>query len=403
MRRLTAALLAALILMALAGCGREETPETTAPPPTEPPIVEIPFETEGDERPYLGTELNFWSVHAETDPAAGVILQAAEVFEQKTGAKVNLTWQAGELTEASEADIFQTSCAGIPAFALDLTELAAAADYEAHSHAPLRQQVLDRWGYLAAIPQVPYLEGLYYNREIFESCGITVPSTWEEFLTVCQKLRAAGWQSLVLNSEDGAKAVQMYLESVLGQSQLAALLDGDDLSEHEQGSLALQQLIDFANGGYAAHDAYPAGQNRMGLSNGAMTIGSNGRCSEIESSTLTDIAWGVMPWPGGGGYVDSDVLAIHSGCADPQAAFDFIMLLTTGDFDQLRADVTGGIPADPGNASAIAGAVEMLQSAQPRTMGSTSKAYNDLALQLWSGKYKTGAIFASAMEQLGGN
>lgn len=402
MKRMTAALLA-LILIILTGCGVEEVPDTTAPPPTEPPIVEIPFETAPDERPYLGTELNFWSAYAETDAPAAVVIQAAEVFEQKTGAKIHITWQAGEVTEASEADIFQTAAASIPAFALDLTELTAGTDFETHSYACLRQQIIDRCGYLAGIPQVPYLEGLYYNREIMENCVITVPATWDEFLAACQRLKAAGYQGLALNSEDSAKAVQMHLEAVLGQSQLAALLAENDLSEHEQGANALQQLIDFANGGFVACEGYPLGQNRLGLSNAVMTLGSNTRCAEIENGTRMDIDWGVMAWPAGGCYADSRVLAIHSGCADPQAAFDFIMLLTTGEFDQLMADVTGGIPADPANSSAITGAVELLRSAGAQRMGGLSEDYNNLAYQLWSGKYKTGSIFASAMEQLDGN
>lgn len=398
MRRLTAALLALMLIM-MTGCGATEVPETTAPAPTEPPIVEIPFETEPDERPYLGTELDFWTACAETDAAAGVIIQATEVFEEKTGAKIHITWQAGEVTETAGADIFQTAAASIPAFALDLTELAAGTDYEDRSYACLRQQIIDQYGFLAGIPQVPCLEGLYYNREIFESCGITPPANWEEFLTACQTLKAAGWQSLALNSEDGAKAVQMHLETVLGQTRLAALLAENDLSEDEQAANALQQLIDFAGGGYAVCESYPAGQNKLGLSNAVMTLGSNIRCAEIEDGTRMDIDWGVMAWPGGGGYADSDVLAIHSGCTDAQAAFDFIMLLTTGDFDQLMADVTGGIPADPANSCAISGAVELL-SAGAQRMGSLSEGYNKLANQLWSGKYKTGSIFASAMEQL---
>lgn len=403
MKRYLAALAALLLLMA--GCAHEEPAETTAAA-TEPPIVEIPLETEADERPYLGVELNFWSALAENDAGARVIVQAAEVFEEKTGAAVNFTWQAGAVSDESEADIFQVpvgTLAGLSC-AQDLTEPAAEANYEASSFEVLRQRVVDSCGALTGIPFTPCVQGLYYNPDTFESCGVTeIPDTWEEFLTVCQKLYAAGFR-MVLNSEDGADVIRMHLESTLGADQLEQLLSDKQLSGNEQGTQALQQLIDLQAQGYAVHAAAPAGQNKMGAGAGAMLMGSNALCREIEEDTLTELSWGVMPWPAGGAaYADCDVLAVHSSCTETQAAFELILLLTTGEYDQLRAAVTEGIPADPNNTSPIVGAAETLTAARSGRLGSSPEGFRELALQLWDGKYKTGSIFAAAMEKLGKN
>ena len=49
--------------------------------------------------------------------------------------------------------------------------------------------------------------------------------------------------------------------------------------------------------------------------------------------------------------------------------FDFLMLLVTGEFDQLRTDLSCGIPADPRNESAIIGAMDAIAAAQPEPLG----------------------------------
>ena len=177
--------------------------------------------------------------------------------------------------------------------------------------------------------------------------------------------------------------------------------------------LALQATVDiwdFVKAGYltyATPAAYPAGQNRIGSSNSAMVYGTNALCAQVEAQTMTEISWGMFPYPGVAGAeriisVDADVLAISSGCENPQAAFDFIMLLVTGEVDQLRADVTNGIPADPNNISPVAGAVEAMQVTQ--IVEPAQPALDDqqlsVVLKLWQGKYKENDDFAQAMDKL---
>ncbi len=45
--------------------------------------------------------------------------------------------------------------------------------------------------------------GTYYNKDIFEECGITEePQTWDEFLDACQKIQDAGYQPIVMGDKD---------------------------------------------------------------------------------------------------------------------------------------------------------------------------------------------------------
>lgn len=45
--------------------------------------------------------------------------------------------------------------------------------------------------------------GTYYNKAIFEECGITAePSTWDEFLGACEKIKEKGYQPIVMGDKD---------------------------------------------------------------------------------------------------------------------------------------------------------------------------------------------------------
>lgn len=43
-----------------------------------------------------------------------------------------------------------------------------------------------------AVPLAAVIQSVYYNKDIFEKQGLKVPTTWEEFLAVCDKLQKAG-------------------------------------------------------------------------------------------------------------------------------------------------------------------------------------------------------------------
>ena len=74
-------LLVLALMLTAAGCKNKKEPETTpaetTTEATEPEVVEVPYETEGDHRPYLGVTLNFQSALASFDTEAEAIVKAA--------------------------------------------------------------------------------------------------------------------------------------------------------------------------------------------------------------------------------------------------------------------------------------------------------------------------------------
>lgn len=64
---------------------------------------------------------------------------------------------------------------------------------------------------------VPGVHGFIYNEDVFEKCGVSVPTTWEEFLAACQKIKDSGvtpihmpkdtWVPQILMTDNYAKAL----------------------------------------------------------------------------------------------------------------------------------------------------------------------------------------------------
>ena len=402
---------AVLLALLLAGCGTDAVPE-----PTEPPLVEVQvaYEETVPELPYAGTELVMQSVWEREDPQSRVLLEAAALFERQTGAAVTVRWkeeQAASLETAVDIDIFQISAADFSAvsaeYLLDLTEMAAKADYDAKSHEALRALITEQCGYLGAVAQVPYLGGIYYNTVIFQQCGITkLPQSWDEFLNICQTLRTSGWQPLTLDQEDALAAMELHLRRSVGTEEVRRMMQkGNRWDTNMPAITAMEQVMLFVKAGNMATGTpaeSPAGQNKMAVSNSVMMVGTNEDCAAVEEMTLTDLKWGIFPYPGdlsSGTWMTADMLVIHRDTKQAQAAFDFLMLLVTGEFDQLRTDLTDGIPADPANASPIAGAMEAIRTVQPEPLGLMGRKQQDAAVKLWSAWYDKAGRYASLLER----
>lgn len=404
-------LLVLALMLTAAGCKKHMEPETvpveTTTEATEPEVVEVPYEIEGDSRPYLGVTLNFQSALASFDTEAAAIVKAAEYFQTTTGAVVNIYWQDG-IQDVSQMDIFEVDGAVLASsyldYAMDLGEMAQAAGYETWSFSSIRQQVVNRCGYLAGIASVPHLTAMYYNADTMESCGVQqMPSSWMDFLALCMELVRKGWVPMTMDAEFAYMATELHLERTLGVEGVKTLI-ANGWTAGEEAIFAAEQMGSMLASGYLAGGTpafYPEGFVRLAGSNAVMMASSDRLCKQMEQDGKLSVRWGVFPWPGDGvgtgTAVDEQVMAVNKNTANPQAAFDFIRLVTSGEFDQLRADLRRGIPADPNNQSVIVGAVETLQKASSESFGLLDTYYNDIYTQLWQGVYPTGDLFYGAL------
>lgn len=405
---LWAALLAMLLL---SGCGAEvpEATELTLPQLVE---VQVDYEEPVVELPYANVELVMQSMWLREDPLSRVLLEAAALFEKQTGAVVTIRWydENVAMETAEDIDIFQIGAEDFGTlnaeYILNLTEMAAAADYEAKSHETLRQWIEQQCGYLGAVAQVPYLGGIYYNADIFAQCGIEVlPQDWDGFLNLCHTLRQKGCQPLTLDQEDALAAMELHLRRSVGTDEVRRMMSkGHRWDTNMPAINAMDQVKLFVQDGNVAVGApaeTPTGQNKMALSNSAMMVGTNADCADVEETTLMDLNWGMFPYPGNlssGTWMTADLLVIHRDSEHAQAAFDFMMLLVSGEFDQLHADISCGIPADPHNESPISGAMDAITASQPEPLGLMGQKQMTAAVRLWSAWYEKAGRYASLLE-----
>lgn len=399
-----------LALLLLAGCGaKEEIQEMTEPPLVE---VQVAYEETVQELPYADTELVMQSMWLRENPLSRVLLEAAALFERQTGAVVTVRWRDENTTlESAEGiDIIQIPAAEFASmnaeYALDMTDMAAAAGYEAKSHETLRQQIVQQCGYLGAVAQIPYLGGIYYNADIFAQCGIeTLPQDWDGFLALCHGLRQRGWQPLTLDQEDALAAMELHLRRSVGTDEVRRMMSKGHRWDTNMPAIdAMDQVKLFVQDGNMATGTpaeTPVGQNKMASSNAAMMVGTNADCADVEEASLMDLNWGMFSYPGNhssGTWMTADMLVIHRNTRHAQAAFDFLMLLATGEFDQLRADLSVGIPADPENESPVSGAMDAIRAAQPEPLGLMGKKQMTAAVRLWSAYYSQSGRYASLLE-----
>jgi len=406
-----------LCILLLCGCAREPAPTEPTEEPTQG-VVEISMATEPPVLKYEGVELQYLSLLSENDPEARVLQLAAAEFEQTTGAKVELKWYGNNmdaigatLAGQDRPDLFEATGAAMAELkdqALDLTALAEAAQFEQKSWPVLRTQILERCGGLKAVAIRPTLYGLYYNQEVFEVLAVqTPPSTWEQYLEFCQLLKNQNYECLVIDQERAHIVLELLMERALGWEGIRTTMLEEAWRKNEMGLTMIQAAIDFAEMGYLVKGtpaSFPNGQNRLGHSNAVFVAGPTSLCYEVEQACLADMNWGVMAHPGNGPgsglLVDAEMLAITSDCANAEAAFAFAQLVTTGGYDQLRADVSVGIPADPNNSSVITGANDCMAKATPKAPRWFNADHSELFCRLWNGYYKTGKFFASQLNEV---
>ena len=423
------ALVFALIaLMAVTSVFATGTTETTATTPAA-------GTTEGG-KIYDGVTLTMWSMWNAAEPQGQAIIDAAAQFEEETGAKVNIEFRGRDiktiintaLQGGENIDIFEEAYDRIylqyAPYCYDMSAMADAAGYEDFSY-PLFVEITKNatGGKLVSVAEQPNVGGIFYDKAKFEAAGITeTPTTWAEFLDVCQKLVDAGFQPLALDSTYADFTFGYHLNRYVDEPSTRELSLNGGWSQNPGVIAAANDIIDFVNRGYLADgapDEYPAGQNKIGFENVAMVVCADYVTSEVNNNTGAGIEWGVFGYPtvpvedGGNGstaaYAGTNSLAVSSYCENPQAAYDFIMMLVTGEFDQLRADTVPQIPADPSNnCTSLDGAVESLLAADSSltwTMGINANGdlksmLKNVIIQLFEGQFATGEQFAAAMDAL---
>jgi len=160
------------------------------------------------------------------------------------------------------------------------------------------------------------IEGIFYNKAIFEENGWEVPATWDDLLTVAGEAQAAGLTAFAASGEQGwplTRLVSGYLFRTLGADALQAVADGDAKLTDPEYVEAAQAIADLGAAGYfganvasldydAASNEFLTGKAAM-IYMGSWLLGNiNSDANQIGADNV-----GFMPFPaveGGAGSIE---------------------------------------------------------------------------------------------------
>lgn len=358
--------------MVFAGCGATTAPSAapsgSAAAPAAPAAPAVPA---GDKT------LVYWTMWNETEPQGQVIAEAAAAYTAKTGVKVEIQFNGRDIRKTLEPalanntviDIFDEDVERLNGtwgkYLLNIEDMAKAPN-ALIGDKPLTDMVsktlvnlareLGPDKKLSSIPYQPSTFVVMYNKELFAKAGATVPATWDEFLATCEKLKAAGITPMTVDDAYIGALVGHHLDRLIGMDATVAMANGGSWDNPAVLKLA-QDWEMMGKKGYmsakAAANVYPQAQNEeIATETAAMYLNGTWLPNEVKTTAKPDFQWGSFAYPAVDAKGDPNTannfgaqsFGINKNTKFPQEAFDLVVWLTTGEWDQKLADASMGVP-----------------------------------------------------------
>lgn len=97
------------------------------------------------------------------------------------------------------------------------------------------------------------IEGIWYNKQIFEEQGWAVPETWDELTTIAAEAKTAGYTPFTASGEQGwpiTRLISSYLFRSVGDDALEKVAAGDAKLTDPEYVAAAQAIADLGAEGY---------------------------------------------------------------------------------------------------------------------------------------------------------
>ena len=204
------------------------------------------------------------------------------------------------------------------------------------------------------VPYVANAAGVLYNREMFKEHGWEIPTTWDEFIGLCQEIKGAGIQPLYFGFKDtwtclapwNALAVDLAPADVCRQVNRGETTFTQEYREIAEKTLELLQYGEdgpFAYGYNDACTAFANGESAM------FTIGSYAVPQIKSVNPDMDIDSFVMP---GNDHADGNILnsgvdlqfCVMKECKNKEAAYEVLDFLLAHDSVQMYLDDQNAVP-----------------------------------------------------------
>ena len=340
--------------------------------------------------------LVYWSMWESTEPQGQAIQEAVDAYTAETGVKVDLQFKGRTgnrealqpaLDGGTQIDIFDEDIDRVNSmyakYLLDLEDLVKETGYEETAIPGLMAACRDAGGgTLKTIPYQPNVFAFFYNKDLFEQAGVEKePTTWAEFLDVCQKLKDAGITPMTMDDAYATSVIGYHLARLVGEDKVVEIVTEGKWDDPAVLQMA-QDIEELASKGYYSEmvgsNVWPAGQNtELALGTAAMYLNGSWLPNEVKDMAGEDFKWGCFAYPelenGANGIETNNfgaqVFGINKDTKMPKEAFDLVKFITTGEYDAKLAEMSVGIPADTTNTEWPA----MVECAKPVIEQSTGR------------------------------
>lgn len=148
--------------------------------------------------------------------------------------------------------------------------------------------------------------GLFYNKAIFEELGLEIPKTWDEFIEVCEAVKADGRYTVLSAGAADQWPLNMFANAIIsanyqdGAKEIGEkLLTGEIKHTDDEIMLVyncMEQFASYLEPGVAGI-SYSDAPGRFALGNMAMYADGAWSAADIKSAN-PDIDFGYFPLPG---------------------------------------------------------------------------------------------------------
>lgn len=374
MKKTIALLLALVLAVSLAACGSNEPASNAETTPTKAAASGSAAQETADKS---DVTLVYWSMWEATEQQGVALQQAIDAFTASTGIKVDVQFKGRQgirqglqaaLDAGTTIDIFDEDVDRVNknwgSYILDLEDYVAASNYEETAIQSFMEASREAGGgTLKTIPYQGSVFAWFYNPDIFAEAGIeSVPTTWDEFLDCCERIKAAGYYAV---TSDDSYFLSNFGYHVARYGGAEAVSDAIWNGNWENNEAVIKTAKDFeymAQQGYFSpnlvSNVWPNGQNvEFALGDVAMYLNGSWLPNEIRSLAGDDYVWGCFSYPSvEGGVNDTSYVntsfqcfAINNKSQYPDEAFQLIEWLTKGEWDLKLSQMSLGVPADTTN------------------------------------------------------
>lgn len=302
-RLLSMFLSVAVVTGLVVGCGSSNPETNTEVSPEASP--EVSSETKTEEIQSTGEKISLLLTYSEEKK---VLYQCIDDFTKETGIEVEIQYMpledsrkqisvmvaSGSLPDVMDIDNTDTQNYTEMGILADLTErVEAEIETGQYYEGVLASQKVD--GKYYGLPFTANNLCLYYNKDLLEQAGAEVPTTWEELLDACEKLKAIGVTGFgVAGSQTTDTSFQMW-PFIWGSGADVTTIDSEQMVDMlnlyrtmVDNEYMSTEVINYASGDNA--NQFTAGKT-------AMIIDGPWRMNAVKADA--GFEWGVAQVPAG--------------------------------------------------------------------------------------------------------